>query len=56
MDHKEIPNKTPQDQSFSDDAAMFKALGDERRLQIMHQIADKPGICTICPSRRYPTT
>ena len=46
MDHKEIPNKTPQGQSFSDDAAMFKALGDERRLQIMHQIAGKPGICS----------
>jgi len=46
MDHNEMLNKTPQDQSFSDNAVMFKALGDERRLRIMHQIADKPGICS----------
>ena len=33
--------------AFVPDAVdVFKALGDERRMRIMHQIADNPGICS----------
>ena len=31
---------------FDEEAALFKALGDERRLRIVHMIAQSPGICS----------
>lgn len=37
------------DAGFPDDrdaSAVFKALGDEKRLRIMRQIAENPGICS----------
>lgn len=46
MNHEAKSNETLQDHRFSNDATAFKALGDERRLQIMYQIAKKPGICS----------
>ena len=32
--------------SVADAIDVFKALGDEKRLRIMHQIASDPGICS----------
>lgn len=46
MDHKELPSEASQGKNPPSDATVFKALGDERRLRIMYQIAKKPGICS----------
>lgn len=34
-------------------AAMFKALGDERRIRIVRQIAENPGICSCRVLEEY---
>ncbi len=46
MSNEVESSESLQDHRLYNNAAMFKALGDERRLKIMHQIAKKPGICS----------
>ena len=46
MDHAKSNSEPLQSPRLSDDASIFKALGDERRLRIMRQIASQPGICS----------
>ena len=46
MDHARSDKEPLRSLRLSDDASIFKALGDEKRLRIMHQIASQPGICS----------
>lgn len=46
MDHQDDSSESLQDHLRLNDAAIFKALGDERRLKIVRQIAKTPGICS----------
>ncbi len=46
MDHAKSNSEPLQSPHLSDDASIFKALGDEKRLRIMRQIASQPGICS----------
>lgn len=46
MDHEGSTHKPSQAPCLPSDASVFKALGDEKRLRIMRQIARQPGICS----------
>lgn len=40
-------------QRINEEAGVFKALGDEKRLRIMHMIACNPGICSCKILERF---